>query len=365
MLIRFWVEGYRCFGGRAELDLTDSKNYRFGKECLRGDLLDKIVVLGNNNSGKTSFGYAITDIVSTVGGFSKDIGQRNEGCFLNKDLPVDRATFHYELSRRGSVVVYEYSKTSPDTVVSESLRIDRRTVFEYDLSGDSEPSFDLSLLGIPEIPEPDGTSVILSMSRSRKIDPDSPAGVVLEFATHTLYYMAMWKHDVHIGMMDGDDDAERFVAENGLTDGFRSFLKDVCSIDLDLRAEKGRLLVCKRNGDVPFADSVSRGTMIACRLYAWTVRCRDREALIYFDDFDDMFHYKTAENAIRTIISRSSSQCIFVTHNTGLVSNDFLRPDCCFIMGCGGPRSLASLSDKDIRRGHNLEKMLREGAFGS
>jgi hypothetical protein len=54
-----------------------------------------------------------------------------------------------------------------------------------------------------------------------------------------------------------------------------------------------------------------------------------------------------------------------VTHNTGLVSNDFLRPDCCFIMGCGGPRSLASLSDKDIRRGHNLEKMLREGAFGS
>ncbi|MBO4763633.1 MAG: hypothetical protein J5485_03315, partial [Candidatus Methanomethylophilaceae archaeon] len=60
---------------------------RFGKECLRGDLLDKIVVLGNNNSGKTSFGYAITDIVSTVGGFSKDIGQRNEGCFLTRTFP--------------------------------------------------------------------------------------------------------------------------------------------------------------------------------------------------------------------------------------------------------------------------------------
>ena len=52
-----------------------------------------------------------------------------------------------------------------------------------------------------------------------------------------------------------------------------------------------------------------------------------------------------------------------MTHNTGLVSNDFLRPDCCFIMDEGELKSFASLTDKDIRRGHNLEKMLRKGEF--
>ncbi len=361
MLIRFWVQGYRCFGKRVEIDLTDKKNYRFGKECVRGDFLDKMVVLGNNNAGKTAFGYAMTDIVSTVGGFSKDIGQHNVECFLNKDVGAERATFHYDLSRKGSVVSYEYSKSAPDSVVAEKLIVDRRTVFEYDLE---RPGmfFDPDL--IEGCPVPDGRkSVILSMYESHAVDPGSPAGVVIEFATHSLYYMAMWKHDVHIGMIDEEDDAERFVVQNGHLDLFQSFLKEVCSLDIDLFADGDRIMIRKGNSALPFRESVSRGTMIACRLYAWTVRCRDRNALIYFDDFDDMFHYRMAENAIRTIISQNSAQCIFVTHNTGLVSNDFLRPDCCFIMADGELRSLSSLTDKDIRRGHNLEKMLREGEF--
>ncbi|MBR6870237.1 MAG: ATP-binding protein [Candidatus Methanomethylophilaceae archaeon] len=361
MLIRFWVQGYRCFGKRVEIDLTDKKNYRFGKECVRGDFLDKMVVLGNNNAGKTAFGYAMTDIVSTVGGFSKDIGQHNVECFLNKDVGAERATFHYDLSRKGSVVSYEYSKSAPDRVVAEKLTVDRRTVFEYDLE---RPGmfFDPDL--IEGCPAPDGKrSVILSMNESHAVDPGSPAGVVIEFATHSLYYMAMWKHDVHIGMIDEEDDAERFVVQNGHLDLFQSFLKEVCSIDVDLFADGDRIMIRKGSSALPFRESVSRGTMIACRLYAWTVRCRDRNALIYFDDFDDMFHYRMAENAIRTIISQNSAQCIFVTHNTGLVSNDFLRPDCCFIMADGELRSLSSLTDKDIRRGHNLEKMLREGEF--
>ncbi len=185
----------------------------------------------------------------------------------------------------------------------------------------------------------------------------------MEFATHSLYYMAMWRHDIHIGMIDEEDNAERFVIQNGYIELFQKFLKDVCSVNMDLVADGDRIMIKMENGTVPFKESVSRGTMIACRLYAWTVRCRDRNALIYFDDFDDMFHYRTAENAIRTIISQNSAQCIFVTHNTGLVSNDFLRPDCCFIMANRELKSLASLTDKDIRRGHNLEKMLREGEF--
>ncbi len=109
MLIRFWVEGYRCFAKRTALDFTDKKNYRFSEECVRGDFLDKLILMGSNGSGKTSLGYALVDIVSTVGGYSNDIGQRNEECFLNKDAGMDRATFHYELTRRGSVITLEYS----------------------------------------------------------------------------------------------------------------------------------------------------------------------------------------------------------------------------------------------------------------
>ena len=109
MLIRFWVEGFRCFRDRVQIDLTDRKNYKFGKECVRGDFLDKMIVLGGNGAGKTSFGFAIMDITSTVGGFDNDIGQRDPDCFLNKDGGCDRTTFHYEFTQRGSVITLEYS----------------------------------------------------------------------------------------------------------------------------------------------------------------------------------------------------------------------------------------------------------------
>ncbi len=364
MLIRFWVEGYRCFGKRMELDLTDKKNYRFGVECVRGDFLDKMVIIGVNNAGKTSLGYAMIDIASMAGGFSKDIGQNNRMCFLNLDSDSKVATFHYELSQKGSVVTYEYSKSSPDRIESEKLLVDKRVVFSYDLRDSQEIQIDSNLLNMRNIPMPDGRkSMILLLSESNNIDPDSPVRAVLSFATHSLFYMAMWKMDVHLGLIDEEDDAESYIIRNNLIQEFNQFLRDDCMVDIDLISKDNQIMVRKGEGATPFSESVSRGTMILCRLFCWVKRCRDRDALIFFDDFDDMFHYRTAENAIKKIISNNRAQCIFVTHNTGLVSNDFLRPDCCFIMDDGELRSLASLTDKDIRRGHNLEKMLREGEF--
>ena len=208
-----------------------------------------------------------------------------------------------------------------------------------------------------------GQSVILYMSKDRRFDPDSPVGVVLHFAYHSLYFMAMWMKDVHIGMIEQEDDVERYIVDNGLVKEFNVFLNEISSRDIVLSGREGHLYVVKENGEIPYRTSVSRGMMILCRLYSWVRRCRDRDALIYFDDFDDMFHYRTAERAIKWIISGSNAQCIFVTHNTGLASNDFLRPDCCFMMDEGNLSSFSSLTDKDIRRGHNLEKMLREGEF--
>jgi len=201
------------------------------------------------------------------------------------------------------------------------------------------------------------------MSKEHQFDPDSPVGVILHFAYHSLYFMAMWMKDVHIGMIEDEDDVERYIVDNGLVKEFNTFLNEICSTKVVLSGRDGRMFVVKEHGEIPYRTSVSRGMMILCRLYSWVRRCRDRDALIYFDDFDDMFHYRTAERAIKWILSGSKAQCIFVTHNTGLASNDFLRPDCCFIMEDGKLSSFSSLTDKDIRRGHNLEKMLREGEF--
>lgn len=219
-------------------------------------------------------------------------------------------------------------------------------------------------MGVKEPPRlGNGQSIILDMSKNHAFKSDSPIGIILNFANNSLYYMAMWKKDTHIGMIENNDNIEEYIIRNGIVEDLNRFLNEICDVDITLAAREKNLVVVKEKGELPFSTSVSRGTHIMCRMYTWLRRCKDRDALMFFDDFDDMFHYRTAEKAIRALISQVKAQCIFVTHNTGLASNDFLRPDCCFIMDEGHLSSFSSLTDKDIRRGHNLEKMLREGEF--
>ena len=55
-------------------------------------------------------------------------------------------------------------------------------------------------------------------------------------------------------------------------------------------------------------------------------------------------------------------QIILTTHNTDIMSNDILRPDCYFEIK-DKVTPLADLTDKDLRKAHNLQKMYKAGAF--
>lgn len=366
MLLKFWIQGYRCFSERTEIDFTDKKNYRFGKECVRGDLLDKVVILGNNGSGKTNFGYALLDITSTLTGFNKDVGQCNPVCFINGSGKYDHAIFHYEFSYHGSTVVYEYGKRSYDRIKCESLTIDRHVIFDYDLDNMGFAIFNLDSLGSDhvDVSDIDGTIPLLRLiGDSVKLSASSPVRSVLEFARNSIYYMAMWKVDVHIGFMDEDDDIEGYIVDNSLVDELMQFFRNECGITLRLSERDGSLMMNTGSMEYPFLQVASRGTAILCRLFCWNRRSRDNGAIMFFDDFDDLFDHRTAENVMTHIIRSSQAQCVFVTHNTSLFSSDTLRPDCCFIMKDGLLRSIPSLTDKSIRKGHNLEKMLRDGEF--
>lgn len=366
ILLRFSVSGYRGFCDRIELDLTDKRNYQFGKDCLRGEVLDKIIIVGGNGAGKTNFGYAMTDIVTTVTGFNRDIGQMNEGCFINGCCEDRVAEFCYVFVHRGFRIEFTYTKNTPTSIVSERLVVDGVTAFYYSLHEKGRSVFDTRLMGMEwmDYSVLDGrTSIIRTIVKEAGCDADSAVGAIWSFASHALFYRSMWKKDEHIGLMDSDDDVETYIIGNSLVDEFSSFLREAGLECGDIGVSGRRLVIRTGDRSIPFIDAASRGTMIMCRLFCWIKRCRDLDALIFFDDFDDMFHYATARNTIRTIISSNRSQCIFVTHNSGLITNDFLRPDCCFILEDGKLSSLASRTEKDIRKGHNLEKMLRDGVF--
>ena len=56
-------------------------------------------------------------------------------------------------------------------------------------------------------------------------------------------------------------------------------------------------------------------------------------------------------------------QSILTTHNTSIMSNDLLRPDCYFIMSATDIKPAYAFTDKELRQAHNIEKMYRAGVF--
>ena len=45
------------------------------------------------------------------------------------------------------------------------------------------------------------------------------------------------------------------------------------------------------------------------------------------------------------------------------MTNDLLRPDCNFILTNGLIKPLSACTDKELRFGHNIEKIYRAGGF--
>ena len=45
------------------------------------------------------------------------------------------------------------------------------------------------------------------------------------------------------------------------------------------------------------------------------------------------------------------------------MTNDLLRPDCNFIINRGEIKALHDLTTKELRQGHNIEKLYRGGTF--
>ena len=72
-----------------------------------------------------------------------------------------------------------------------------------------------------------------------------------------------------------------------------------------------------------------------------------------------------AENVMKFLKSRyPESQIIMTSHNTNLMTNRLMRPDCLFILSRSGSlTSLCNATPRELREGHNLEKMYISGEF--
>ncbi|MBR2793303.1 MAG: AAA family ATPase, partial [Solobacterium sp.] len=111
-----------------------------------------------------------------------------------------------------------------------------------------------------------------------------------------------------------------------------------------------------------FDQTKSSGTAALELLFYWSRRFKDL-SFLFIDEFDAFYHFELARNVLMYVAGIDNLQSIFTTHNSYLASNNLLRPDCYFMLSNGELKSFADSTDRELREGHNLEKMLRNGEF--
>ena len=84
---------------------------------------------------------------------------------------------------------------------------------------------------------------------------------------------------------------------------------------------------------------------------------------MYLDEFDAFYHYELSSNILSYVNKRPEFQSVLTSHNTYLIDNGLMRPDCYALLKDGKISSFADSTTKVIRQAHNLEKMMLGGEF--
>ena len=167
-----------------------------------------------------------------------------------------------------------------------------------------------------------------------------------------------------IGLETATFSLEDFVIQNKYVEDFSEFLAKVSGQQFNFVPPKAgdKNLFCKIGGNtILFQTIASTGTTALELLYVWIKRM-SAASFVFIDEFDAFYHFKLAFEVCKQLFNLDC-QVFTSSHNTYLMTNELLRPDCNFILQNNKIKPLQYCTDKELRFGHNIEKLFRGGAF--
>ena len=184
------------------------------------------------------------------------------------------------------------------------------------------------------------------------------------FVSHMLWFRSL-DENRYIGYKAGSKDYFDFIFQGTMLKELESFLHKA-GVKENLVAKKDpdgiRRLYFDTRKPLPFFKVASSGTKALYTFFYWFKTATD-VSLMFIDEFDAFYHYELSETIVTLLENMPSSQTILTSHNTNLLSNRIMRPDCYFILTGDSLTSFANATDRELREGHNLEKLYMSGEF--
>ena len=379
MLKKFTLKNYRNFKDEITIDFENIAGYQFNTDCLADGIIGKMLIYGRNATGKTNLGRAILDIGSTIFG---GIRYTRNGIFLNADSKEDTAMFQYEFRFGDIELCYKYSRLSNQELREEELTVNGKDIFNCNFGIQEYHFNNLDYLDAE-------TANIDRYLQSLEVgEDDEISEPKLPFLRWLISNVALKNDSVLIRLSNYVRRMMMITVGNGMqyrfgriNQGFYESLENPeclkdfedflnvmgieCKLILKKLPDGQRELYFAHEQLVPFYENASSGTLALVELYRRLVSKVWDASLIYLDEFDAFYHYEMAENVIRFFKKKyPKCQMIMTSHNTNLMTNRIMRPDCLFILSRKGTlTSLCNATERELREGHNLEKMYVGGEF--
>ena len=188
----------------------------------------------------------------------------------------------------------------------------------------------------------------------------------MKFISEMLFFRSLLDQVAYIGFTNSSSNIYKDILQRDNLKDFESFLNEM-GIECKLsRCEDGGepTIGFNLHGKIiPISAIASTGTKNLVLFYYWWQQIKDNKvSFLFIDEFDAFYHFKLS-NAIVKRLKQLDTQVILTTHNTALLSNELIRPDCGFILDGITIKSLVQGTEKELRNAHNLEKLYRAGLF--
>jgi len=374
MIYKLEVDGFKGFENKVLFDLTHRKNYEFNQECIVDGVIRKSIVYGKNGIGKSNLGLAIFDIVSHLTDFN--VNKSMYFGYLNAISKKEMATFKYDFKFGDDIVTYFYGKKNISTILFEELSINGEVIASINRNESPLAFFDIE--GAETLNKNMGESPIsiINYIKSNAVLVESKKSKLFEkfisFVDKMLYFRSL-DNNRYLGLEMGSHQIMPDIVKRGNVSDFEAFLnragvdcklcviknqsgEDAVSID-DIAFDYG-------DKKIPFFAIASTGSQSLAAFYFWLQRIREDNCVsfVFIDEFDAFYHHELSMLIIDEM-KKAKSQVVVTTHNTSVMTNELLRPDCYFIMEKSAITPIYEKTDKELRSAHNIEKMYKAGSF--
>lgn len=367
MLKSYEITNFKSFKNTTKFDFEKTNYQMLSKTNISGDILKGAMFVGANASGKSNSIIAIKFLLDCLFGKSA-VNIESYTCLFSNN-PI--MSLKYEFFIDGINIKYAIAYQKIDQKLNEDLYLDDINVFTRDGSvATVKIKNETTHTDVPK-----DTLFLRDIYFNTKFRGVDILLEWFEFLSNSVY-LDLYSKNV-IQYRDIDLSLNSYIQEYG-TEKINSFFNEYNfsqTIEYD-KNSKGKLfsieppeksIYFKRKDieePIPFLlESLGNRTLL--QLLPSFFHCLENKGMLLLDEFSSEFHNELEELLIKYFMKISkSSQLIFVSHSTNLLTNSLLRPDQIYSVDFEKEGSLLKrFSSEKPREAQNLEKMYLGGVF--